>query len=46
MIRSLAHLPQRLREEHGIALPIALMIAGLMLGLGLAITAYADRQTL
>jgi hypothetical protein len=40
------NLPRRLRAESGIALPIALMIAGLMLGLGLAITAYADRQTL
>ncbi|MEA2388920.1 MAG: hypothetical protein QOG41_1693 [Thermoleophilaceae bacterium] len=46
MIASLAHLRRRLRSESGIALPIALMIAGLMLGLGLAIAAYADQQTL
>jgi hypothetical protein len=36
----------RLRSESGIALPVAMMIAALMLALGLAITAFADRQTL
>jgi hypothetical protein len=46
MMRSLAQLAHRVRSESGIALPVALMVAGLMLGLGLAISAYADRQTL
>jgi Tfp pilus assembly protein PilX len=42
MIRALRHL----RQERGIAVPIALMICTLMLAIGLAILALTDRENL